>query len=154
MDNKEYLTKEKFEELQTELEELKSTKRKEIAESLEYAKSLGDLSENAEYQQARELQASTEERILKIESVLKSAVIVALHHSDKVEIGSTVTVLKDGDKDKKVYKIVGSEEADMATGKISHASPMGSALMGKSKGDSFSFNSPKGVVKGKVTHIE
>lgn len=154
MSNKEYLTKEKFAELQAELEELKSTKRKEIAESLEYAKSLGDLSENAEYQQARELQASTEERILKLEAVLKSAVIVALHHSDKVEVGSAVTVVKEGDKEKKLYKIVGSEEADMASGKISFNSPLGAALMGKSKDETFSFNTPKGAVKYKVVDIE
>jgi transcription elongation factor GreA len=153
MTGQEYLTKEKFEELKGELDVLKSTKRKEIAESLEYAKSLGDLSENAEYQQARELQASTEERIAKLESILKSAVIVALHHSEKVEIGSTVTVQKDGEKDKKVFKIVGSEEADTAQGKISYVSPLGSAIMGKKKSESFAFKTPKGEVHYKVTDI-
>ncbi len=149
----EYLTKEKFEELKSELETLKSVKRKEIAESLEYAKSLGDLSENAEYQQARELQASTEDRISKLESILKTAVIVALHHSDKVEIGSTVTVQKEGEKDKKIYKVVGTEEADSAQGKISHVSPLGAALMGKKKGEAFKFSTPKGAANYKVVDI-
>jgi transcription elongation factor GreA len=149
----EYLTKEKFEELKSELEVLKSVKRKEIAESLEYAKSLGDLSENAEYQQARELQASTEERISKLEFILKSAVIVALHHSDKVEIGSTVTVQKEGEKEKKTLKVVGTEEADSSQGKISHMSPMGAALMGKKKGEAFKFSTPKGAVNYKVVDI-
>lgn len=149
----EYLTKEKFEELKQELDTLKSTKRKEIADSLEYAKQLGDLSENAEYQQAREMQATTEERIAKLESILKSAVIVALHHSDKVEIGSTVVVVKEGDKEKKNFKIVGSEEADTLQGKISYVSPLGSALMGKKKGESFSFSTPKGSVHYKIVDI-
>jgi transcription elongation factor GreA len=149
----EYLTKEKFEELKSELKTLKSVKRKEIAESLEYAKSLGDLSENAEYQQARELQASTEERISKLESILKSAVIVALHHSERVEVGSTVTVQKEGDKEKKIFKLVGSEEVDTSAGKISHVSPMGRALLGKSKGDTFTFNTPKGAANYKVVDI-
>lgn len=153
MTSGEYLTKEKFEELKQELDNLKSTKRKEIADSLEYAKQLGDLSENAEYQQAREMQATTEERIAKLESILKSAVIVALHHSDKVEIGSTVTVVKEGDKEKKNFKIVGSEEADTLQGKISYVSPLGSALMGKKKGESFSFSTPKGSVNYKIVDI-
>ncbi len=153
MNDKEYLTKEKFEELRAELEVLKSSKRKEIAESLEYAKSLGDLSENAEYQQARELQASTEERIMKLENLLKSAVIMALHHSEKVEIGSTVTAQKEGDKEKKVFKIVGSEETNTAEGKISYVSPLGAALMGKKKGEAFTFNTPKGEVNYKVIDI-
>ena len=154
MGDKEYLTKEKYEELKNELDQLKSVKRKEIAENLEYAKSLGDLSENAEYQQARELQASTEERISKVESILKSAVIVALHHSEKVEIGSTVTVQKEGEKEKRLFKIVGSEEADTVQGKISYVSPLGSALMGKKKGESFSFSTPKGGVNYKVVDID
>ncbi len=153
MTSGEYLTKEKFEELKQELDNLKSTKRKEIADSLEYAKQLGDLSENAEYQQAREMQATTEERIAKLESILKSAVIVALHHSDKVEIGSIVTVVKEGDKEKKNFKIVGSEEADTLQGKISYVSPLGSALMGKKKGESFSFSTPKGSVNYKIVDI-
>lgn len=153
MTSGEYLTKEKFEELKQELDTLKSTKRKEIADSLEYAKQLGDLSENAEYQQAREMQATTEERIAKLESILKSAVIVALHHSDKVEIGSTVVVVKEGDKEKKNFKIVGSEEADTLQGKISYVSPLGSALMGKKKGESFSFSTPKGSVHYKIVDI-
>jgi transcription elongation factor GreA len=151
---KEYLSKEKFKELTTELEELKTVKRKEIANELEFAKSLGDLSENAEYNDARESQASLEERISQLEVVLASAEIVTVHHSNKVEIGATVHVKKAGDKVEKVYILVGSEETDMAAGKISFKSPLGQAMLGKKKGDDFTFNAPAGPVKYTIVSIE
>ena len=150
----EYLTKEKFEELSRELDHLKRVRRKEVAEDLEYAKGLGDISENAEYHQARELQAGIEDRINKLESMLKSAVIVAPHHSTIVDVGSTVKVQKEGDKTKHVYKLVGSEEANTAEGKISFRSPLGMAMVGKKKGESFSFSTPKGTMTYKVIDIE
>src|SRR3989344_5857493 len=105
----EYLTKEKFEELQKELEHLKTAKRKEVAESLEYSKGLGDLSENAEYHEARELQANVENRIAQLESILKSAVIVSEKHGSVVTIGSTVVVHKAKDSTKQTFVLVGSE---------------------------------------------
>lgn len=145
-DTTQYLTKEKFQEIKKELEYLRGDKRREVAEHLEYAKRLGDLSENAEYHEAREEQAGVEDRINHLESVMKSAVIVDGKHGDVVGIGDTVKVRKNGDGEVKVYKIVGSEEADMAHGKVSNVSPLGSALIGKKKGDSFSFKTPKGVM--------
>jgi transcription elongation factor GreA len=154
MPDKEYLTKEKFEELSKELKELKTVRRKEVAENLEYAKSLGDLSENAEYHQAREMQANIEDRISKLELILKSAEIVSPHHSTVVDIGSTVVVQKEGEKTRNTYKLVGSEEADTAQGKISFRSPLGQAMMNKKKGDSFSFSTPKGKMTYKVIDIE
>ena len=129
----EYLTREKYDELVKELDHLKKITRKEVAESLEYAKSLGDLSENAEYQEAREWQANIEDRIAKLEAILKSAEIVSSHHGANVCIGSTVTIQKKGDSVNKTYKIVGSEEADMNAGKLSNKSPIGVALMGKKR---------------------
>ncbi|MFA6397960.1 MAG: transcription elongation factor GreA [Candidatus Paceibacterota bacterium] len=153
-DNSEYISEEKKKELEKELANLIGPKRKEILESLEYAKSLGDLSENAEYQQAREEQAKLETRVSQIEHFLKSSTIVTKHHSDKVEVGSTVIVQKEGTKDKKTYQIVGAEEVDMLQGKISTRSPLGEALMGNKKGDTISFESPKGVVKYKIVDIE
>ncbi len=150
---KEYLTKEKYKELQDELDHLKKVKRKEVAENLEFAKALGDLSENAEYHEAREEQAMIEDRISKIESILKNAEIVSLHHSSTADIGSTVTIQKEGAKENIVYKIVGSEEANMAEGKISFRSPLGESMLGKKKGDSFTFNAPKGSFKYKVVDI-
>lgn len=152
--DKQYLTKEKFQEFRNELDFLKTTRRKEVAENLEYAKALGDLSENAEYQEARELQANVEDRINHLEMILKSAEIVDERHGDTVDIGSTVVVQKVGEKDSNKFKIVGSEEADMAKGLLSNLSPLGSAVIGKKKGESFSFTSPKGVMNYKVINIE
>lgn len=152
--NKEYLSKEKFSQLTAELEELKTKKRKEIAEELEFAKSLGDLSENAEYHEARESQAALEDRISQLESILASAEIVATHHSNIVEVGSVVHVQKAGDKAKRTYTIVGSEETDTAAGKISFKSPLGQALLGKKKGEEFTFKTPAGEAKYTVSSIE
>ncbi|MEK7575390.1 MAG: transcription elongation factor GreA [Patescibacteria group bacterium] len=155
MDDKaEYLTQEKFDELTKQLEELKTVKRKEVAESLEYAKSLGDLSENAEYHEARENQANTEDRITKLEIILKSAVIMQLHHSVVVGIGSIVHIEKQKDKSKAKYKIVGSEEANLAESKLSIHSPLGTAMLGKKKGDQFKVTTPGGIVDYKIIDIE
>lgn len=142
----EYLTKDKYAELKDELENLKTVKRKEVAEDLEYSKSLGDLSENAEYHEARDMQAAVEDRISKLELLLQSAKIVDVHHTDSVAIGSKITIKKDAEKEPHVYIIVGSEEADMAQGKLSLTSPMGAALLGKKKGDSVTVTTPKGKV--------
>ena len=150
----ELISKEKFEELTHELDDLKTRRRKEIAEQLEYARSLGDLSENAEYQEAREMQAAVEERIQKLESTLKSAKINKSVKSDTVGMGASVTVEKIGEGIKHVYNIVGAEEADMLSGKISYHSPLGGALMGKKKGDEFSFATPKGTMKYKILKVE
>lgn len=138
------LTREKFDELVTEFEHLKTTRRTEIAESLEYARSLGDLSENAEYQEARELQAATEERIHKLEDMIKHAKIASEKKGGVIDFGSTVVVKKEGDDEKHEYMIVGSEEADMRARKISHVSPLGAAMMGKKKGEEFTFETPSG----------
>lgn len=149
-----YITGEKQKQLEVELAELKGPKRKEILEALEYAKSLGDLSENAEYHQAREEQAKLEDRIMKIEMILKDSLVVEKHHTTVVEVGSTVTVKKEGDKEKRVFTIVGSEEADTAAGKISHTSPLGEALIGKKKGDSTTFTTPKGAISYTIVDVE
>ncbi len=143
----EYLTLEKKQLLESELEMLKTVRRKEIADALEYAKSLGDLSENAEYHQAREDQANCEDRISHIEQILKNAVIMDTHEAGVVSVGSTVTVLKKGDKEEKTYAIVGSEEADSIAGKISNESPLGQALLGKRKGDKVTVHAPKGNIE-------
>ena len=154
MDGKEYLTKEKFEELTAELNNLKTVRRKEVAENLEYAKSLGDLFENAEYHEAREQQVHIEERIAKIESILQSAVIVESHHSDMVEVGTTVVVQKEGDTEKRSFEIVSPEEADVLLGKISYRAPLGDAMLGKKMGDNFTFESPNGMMKYIVVEVK
>lgn len=154
MDEISYISEEKKKDLIKELETLKTVRRKEILEALDYAKSLGDLSENAEYHQAREDQGKLEDRINQIEYMLNSAVIIKKHKGDKVEIGTTVIVKKDGSKNEIEYHLVGVEEADMATNKISNRSPLGAALFGKSKGDVVSMNTPKGLVKYTIVAIQ
>ena len=152
--NEEYLTKEKFKELEKELEYIKTTRRKEIAEALEYAKSLGDFSENQEYQEARDNQAILEDRIGRLEVILKSAKIVSTQSTNLVSVGSIMTVEKRGDKSRKSYTMVGSSEADAAKGKISVRSPLGMAAMGKSKGETFSFETPNGMMSYKIIDIK
>jgi transcription elongation factor GreA len=149
-----YLTTDKFNELKKELDLLKSEKRKEVADNLEYAKKLGDLSENAEYHDAREKQAELEDRIARLENLLKSAVIADAKGGDTVNIGSTVKIEKKSDNKSMLYTIVGSEEADMSMGKISNLSPLGSALLGKRLGDVVKVNTPKGVVEYAVVYVK
>ncbi len=151
---REYITKERAEGLKAELIELSSVKRKEIIESLEYAKSLGDLSENAEYQQAREAQAMLEERIQEINRILKDAEIVSKKKTDSAGIGCEVEVKKKGETKSKHYILVGEGEANMAVGKISYQSPLGEALFGAKKGESVTFKSPVGPIEYKIIDIK
>ena len=155
-DENNYLSKEKFDELTQELEHMKTVRRREIAEQLEYARSLGDLSENAEYEEARNLQAATEDRIRIIEEHLSHARIIEhpKGKSTSVSLGSVVTIQKQGEKEEHSYEIVGSAEANMQEHKISHLSPLGSALMGKKKSDVFTFDTPKGSQKYKIVNIK
>jgi len=158
-----YITKEKRKALEIELKDLRGPKRKEILASLEYAKSLGDLSENAEYHQTREDQGKLEERIAKIEQILQSSQTVSSGGGEVIEVGSTVIVQKEENKginkdlsapaEKKTYIIVGSEEADMTAGKISNRSPVGVALLGKKKGDNVSFKTPNGTVNYQIIDV-
>lgn len=151
----EYLTQEKKASLEAELNNLKSVRRREIADALEYAKSLGDLSENAEYHQAREDQANCEDRINHIETILKNAVVLDKHAAKGVvEVGTTVSVLKKGSKDEQTFTIVGSEEADSMNGKISNESPLGRAVIGKKKGDVVEFVTPKGEATYTIKNVE
>jgi transcription elongation factor GreA len=115
---------------------------------------LGDLSENAEYQEARDLQAATEERIRKLEELVKHAKIqTAGKKKDVVGFGSKVSIKKEGAGEVHEYEIVGSEEADMRAKKLSHVSPLGAALMGKKKGDLFTFETPGGKQSYSVERV-
>lgn len=154
MAEKHYLSKEKYKELEQELENLKTVKRKEIAETLSYARSLGDLSENAEYHDARNQQAEIESRIEIIENTLKYAEIVKAHKSDVAEVGSTITIKKKKGDQESIYELVGEEEANIMENKLSYNSPMGQAMLGKAKGDEFSFETPKGKVDYIVVDIK
>ena len=143
-DQKEYLSKERQAELVAELELLKTVRRKEIAEDLEYARSLGDLAENAEFNKAREDQAIVEDSINQIQTVLANAEIVKTHHSSTAEVGTTVCLFKKGSTKELVYMLVGSEEIDFTQNKISLKSPIGLAISGKAKGDSVKVKLPNG----------
>ena len=155
MIDKELITKERKLELEGELRRLEADERKEIIEALEFAKSLGDLSENAEYHQAREAQAKLEDRVREIKRILKDAEVVSpKRKSDHVGIGSVVNVMKAGTKEKKVYTIVGEGEADMAAGKISYQSPLGGALFERQKGDKVLFESPAGGIEYTILSVE
>ena len=152
--NGSYITEEKKEELKEELAHLSGEKRKEILSNLEYAKSLGDLSENAEYHQAREDQGKLEARIATIQEILRSSEVVIHSGGEEVTVGSYVTVVKTGEKDSKTYQMVGAHEADTSAGKISNLSPMGLALFGKKKGDTASVKTPSvATVDYKITKV-
>ncbi|GFZ34195.1 transcription elongation factor GreA [Clostridium zeae] len=149
------MTYEGVKKLEDELEFLKTVKRKEITEKIKVALGYGDLSENSEYDEAKNEQAFTEGRIIQLENMLKNAVVVDESEisTDTVSIGSIVKV-KDYDFDEEVeYIIVGSAEADPMESKISNESPVGSALMGKKVGDIVEAVVPSGVSKFEVLGI-
>ncbi len=138
-----YLTQEGLAKLQDELKELKNVKRKEVADRIQQAKELGDLSENAEYVEAKNEQGFIEGRILGLENMVRNAIVV--HNKggyDTVQIGSTISI--ESGEILTVYSIVGSNEADPAHGKISNESPLGNAFLGKHIGDSVDVNTPSG----------
>ena len=150
---KEYITKENKETLEAELKELSGPRRAAIIKTIEYAKSLGDLSENAEYHSARDEQAQLLERIATIEHVLKHAVVVEPKSNGIVDIGSVVSVKKDGEPNTRTFTMVGSEETDMLAGKISYKSPIGAALFGKKKGDTVTVTTPKGDMEYEIVSV-
>jgi len=148
-----YLTKERLEELKTELERLKKDARAEIAERLKHAKEYGDLSENAEYSAAKDAQAQLEVKIIELENTVRNAVIIKKNHSnDVVRIGSTLTVKKNGKELK--FTIVGSNEARPETNLISNESPLGKAFLGKKIRDAAEAETPVGRVLYKIIKIE
>lgn len=147
-----YLSADKLEELKLELTQLKTVERRKIAENLEYAKSLGDLSENAEYHEARDKQADVEDRILELEDIIKNSQIIKKGSGEVITIGSKITALRDGKNE--AFYLVGAEEADMLAGRISHESPLGEALLGHKKGDNVVVITPRGEINYKIIDIE
>ncbi len=149
-----YVTAERLEELKRELEELKTTKRIEVAKRLRRAKELGDLSENSEYIEAREEQGLVERRIYELENMVKSAVLITKPetNTEAIQIGSTLEVEKEGKRTK--YTIVGSSEARPEAGLISNESPLGKSFLGKKEGDAVKIKVPIGEVTYKIVRIE
>ena len=149
-----YLTVEGLGKLKKELAYLKDIKRREIAEKLERCIDFGDLSENAEYHETKEAQGFLEGRILELEDIIQNAVIVPLVEKKNglAQIGSTILV-KAG-QEKEIFKIVGAEEANPLEGKISVNSPLGEALLNKTKGAIIEVNTPEGQVRYKILKTE
>jgi transcription elongation factor GreA len=149
-----YVTKEGLEKLKKELEELKIKKRREISIRIKRAKEMGDLSENAEYSEAKEAQALNEARIAELEEKLKEAVIVENNRrKDRVQIGSNLKVKLDN-KTLTLTIVGGANESNPAEGKISHESPLGSALLGHKVGERVEVQLPSKKVACKILKIE
>lgn len=150
------LTYEGLKELEDELEMLKGSMRREVAEKIKAALAFGDISENNEYDEAKNEQAQLEIRIAKLETMLKNARIIDEDEvrTDKVGIGCKVRISDIAAKKDMEYTIVGSTEADPGKAKISNESPVGKALMGTRKGDIIEVLVPDGLLKFKVLHID
>ncbi len=150
---KEYITQANKDALEAELHELTTVKRSEIIKAIEYAKSLGDLSENAEYHIAREEQGKLQERISTIEEVLRNSEVVRHATNGIVNVGSTLVIQKAGETNTRTISMVGSEETDMLSGKISYKSPLGQVLYGKKAGDVVTVITPKGEVDYEIVSV-
>lgn len=150
-----YLTKEGFKEIKEELDHLVNVRRPENINAIKEARALGDLSENADYDAARDEQAEIEDRIKKLEAIIDNVTIIEETSKDKVGVGNTVTIsyVDEDEDDTDQYKIVGSQEADPFESKISNESPIAKALMGHKVGDIVSVNSPNGSYDIKVVEI-
>jgi len=143
-----YITKEGLAKLRKELDELKNVRRKEIALRIEIAKDMGDLSENAEYHEAKDEQGFIEGRIMELEQMLVNAIVIEHNNTGCVNVGNTVRVSVKGKE--KEYTIVGANEADPLAGRISNESPLGIAFIGKCPGDSVEVKVPSGKM---IYHI-
>ena len=152
----EAITAQGLEDLRAELAQLEGEARREMAARISAARDLGDLKENADYTAAREEQSFLEGRIATIEGLLRSPVVIEAAGPDgRIHVGSTVSVEEVGeDGDVVVYRIVGSAEADPAAGRISNASPVGRALIGRSVGETVSVATPRGEVAFRVVAVE
>ena len=148
-----YVTQSGFEDMQKELENLKVVRRPEVIVALKDARALGDLSENAEYDAARNDQAIVESRIKELETLIENAKIISEISTDKVSVGTSVKLQYVEDKDTDVYEIVGRTEADPFKNKISNESPIAQAIMGSKVGDIVSVDSPNGKYDVKIIEI-
>lgn len=150
-----YLTAEGVENLRQELDHLTDVKRPALAERLHEAIQQGDLSENADYQVAKEEQGFLEGRIQQIEVMLREAVIIQENVStDEIGLGSRVTVVEEGQEDQETFLIVGAAEADPIGGKVSNESPIGLALLGRRAGDTATVQAPGGDIVFRITAIK
>ena len=155
-EKKNIMTREGLRKYENELHDLKVIRRIEVAQKIKEAREQGDLSENAEYDAAKDEQRDIEARIVELEKILKNVEVVDDEDitADRVMVGSTVTILDMEFSEEETYKIVGSTEADSLRGKISNESPVGKALIGKSVGDVITVQTPAGEFGYKVLEIK
>ncbi|MBR3118358.1 transcription elongation factor GreA [Oceanobacillus profundus] len=151
-----YMTQEGKEKLEKELHYLKTDRRQEVVERIKVARDFGDLSENSEYDAAKDDQAFVEQRITQVEKMIRNAVIIENDNDnpDVVSLGKTVTFMELPDGDEETYTIVGSAEADPFEGKISNDSPMAKSLLGHEIGTEVAVATPGGDIQVKITKVE
>lgn len=148
------ITKEGREKMQKELEDLRTTKRAEVAQRLKEAIAMGDLSENSEYDEAKNAQAFLEGRIVQLEQQIRTAQIIVKGKKNRIDVGSTVTIEDMEEYVKETVTIVGSAESNPFEGRISNESPVGRALVGAKAGDIVEADAPNSVIKYKVISID
>ena len=150
------MSQERLEELKQELEYLQTVREKEVAEQIKEARSFGDLSENSEYDEAKNEQGKLYSRMAELDEILSNYVVIEEEEvdGDYIRMGSTVTVLDKEFDEEQVYRITGSQEADPMNGQISEDSPFGKALMGRNAGDDIVVDAPSGPVEYKILKVE
>src|SRR5690625_4936086 len=148
-----YMTQQGKEKLEEELHFLKTERRQEVVERIKIARDFGDLSENSEYDSAKEEQAFVETRIAQVEKMIRNAVIIENDNADIVSVGKSVTFIELPDGEEETYTIVGSAEADPFEGKISNDSPMAKSLIGHKEGDEVSVPTPGGSIDVKIIKV-
>src|SRR5690625_824723 len=151
-----YMTQEGKEKLETELHYLKTERRQEVVERIKIARDFGDLSENSEYDSAKEDQAFVETRIAQVEKMIRNAIIIEndKDNPDIVSLGTSVTFIELPDGEEETYTIVGSAEADPFEGKISNDSPLAKCLLGHEKGTEVSVVTPGGDIQVRIVNVE
>lgn len=149
-----YISSQKLRELKKELEEHKTVLRQQIAERIQEAQTQGDVTENAEFTEAKEAQAFNEGRIIELENLINNAVVISKKRTkDTIQVGSQI-VVKDKKNKKFEFTIIGSEDANPIEGKISNESPLGHAFLGQKQGDEIQVQTPKGKIKYKIMRIK
>jgi transcription elongation factor GreA len=149
------LTRDGLKKLEDELDDLKTVHRREVNERIRQAKEFGDISENAEYEDAKQEQAFVEGRVLKLESMIRNARVIDAsdYVADEVHLGATIKVVETSTKTGHEFTIVGSAEADPKNARLSNESPLGRALMGRKKGETVDVTTPRGQMKYKIESI-
>ena len=155
-DSRYRMSRERLEELKKELEYLQTVREKEVSEQIKEARSFGDLSENSEYDEAKTEQGKLYSKIAEIKDLIENAVILEMTHGGGhgVTMGSRVTVREQSGQDTETFEIVGSQEANPMMGRISDESPLGRSLMGRSEGDTVTFEAPAGTLRYEIVAIE